>query len=45
MLDIKKKFLHRKCWQALEEAAEGSGGVTILEVFEVCVDGVRRDMI
>lgn len=33
-----KIFLHQKCHRALEQSAQGSGWVTILRVFERCVD-------
>lgn len=37
-LDIREKFLRWRGQQALEEAAQGGGGFTILGVFKKCVD-------
>lgn len=35
---ILEKFPHRKGYQALQQAAQASGGISICEVFRRCVD-------
>lgn len=44
-LDVKNKCLHRKGGCVLEQAAQRSAGVAILEVFKRCADAVLRDVI
>lgn len=40
-----EKFPHRKGGQAQEQAAQGSGGMTLPGVFTKCVDVVLRGMV